>query len=640
MKKVIVFCCALMTAAAMQAQIIHVPGDYPTIQQGITAAIPGDTVLVDEGIYYEQINFLGKKPLTVASQFLMDGDSTHIANTVIDGSQISNPDSATVVFFVSGEDTTSVLCGFTIQGGKGTVFNLPGYTIRDGGGIFLSLSGAKIIHNHITENHLSDTAASPTDYVYGGGIGTAGEECNVWVILDHNAIDHNSCYGSGDQVGSAGMDMWYNARITNNIIAWNTLTGVSGSSAVAAGLCCVSDSSWAVPGSVVVKNNILSDNLVQASNNYATGGGALFQSVNSWIEGNVIRDNQSITWSYSGGVGGIYIYAPLEQTVIQGNMFTGNLSNLWTGALGVEPVYGDPDPELIIVENNYFLGNEAKNGGGLTSTGNPVVLENNVFSDNHAIQDGGAVYLEITKNLVHPAKLINNSFYGNHADVYGGAVYSRFIKNLLVINSVFWKDTSNSLSGQEIYIANMNDTLEIANSDFDPTLVRGVIVDGGGNISQDPLYEDLSLLRINGNSPCFNTGTDQYTCLCGMNHQCPAYDITGMPRPLYGLYDMGAVEGVMVGVRDLVDAASAVCRVYPNPFRHSTTFEFELSTSSTVTIRIYNTFGQLIAEPVNSVQSKGECKVSWYASGLPAGVYYYRIDAGKMTESGKVVKME
>src|SRR5512133_1769155 len=111
MKKIYLFCCAVMTVAVMQAQIIHVPGDYSKIQDAIVAAGPGDTVLVADGIYNEQITFLGKNSLTVASEFLMDGDQAHISQTVIDGSQLPNPDSATVVYFPPGSDTTTVLCG-------------------------------------------------------------------------------------------------------------------------------------------------------------------------------------------------------------------------------------------------------------------------------------------------------------------------------------------------------------------------------------------------------------------------------------------------------------------------------------------------------------------------------------------------
>ena len=133
------------TFIILSAQIIHVPGDQPSIQAGINATVNGDTVLVDPGTYYENINFKNKA-ITVASNFIFTGDTSHITNTIIDGSQPTNPDSASVVYFISGEDTTSILQGFTITGGRGTY--LP-TTRRGGGGILCYYSGAKILNNHI-----------------------------------------------------------------------------------------------------------------------------------------------------------------------------------------------------------------------------------------------------------------------------------------------------------------------------------------------------------------------------------------------------------------------------------------------------------------------------------------------------------
>ena len=103
------------------SQIINVPGDQPSIQAAIEAASDDDTVLVAEGTYYENINFLGKA-ITVASHYIIGPapDTSWISKTIIDGSKAVNLDIASVVTMRSGEDTTSVLTGFTIMGGNGT----------------------------------------------------------------------------------------------------------------------------------------------------------------------------------------------------------------------------------------------------------------------------------------------------------------------------------------------------------------------------------------------------------------------------------------------------------------------------------------------------------------------------------------
>ena len=68
------------------SQIRNVPADHSTIQEAINESVTGDTILVAEGTYFENINFNGRA-VTLASQFLFDGDTSHISRTIIDGSQ-------------------------------------------------------------------------------------------------------------------------------------------------------------------------------------------------------------------------------------------------------------------------------------------------------------------------------------------------------------------------------------------------------------------------------------------------------------------------------------------------------------------------------------------------------------------------
>src|SRR5436305_4185386 len=73
----VVFLCVVCMQAANAQTIIHVPADHASIQSAITAAQPGDTVLVAPGTYLENLNFQGKA-ITVTSS---DG----AGGTIVDG---------------------------------------------------------------------------------------------------------------------------------------------------------------------------------------------------------------------------------------------------------------------------------------------------------------------------------------------------------------------------------------------------------------------------------------------------------------------------------------------------------------------------------------------------------------------------
>ncbi len=121
---------------------------FTTIQAGISAALPGDVVWVNRGVYNENIDFLGK-PITVTS--IDPLNPAVVASTVIDGGG-----NGSVVKFVSGESNDSVLTGFTIQNGTGTLIDGVTY----GGGIYCGIGCSPTIRHNIIINCTADVGGA------------------------------------------------------------------------------------------------------------------------------------------------------------------------------------------------------------------------------------------------------------------------------------------------------------------------------------------------------------------------------------------------------------------------------------------------------------------------------------------------
>lgn len=146
------------------AATIHVPGPgIATIQDGINAAVNGDTVFVADGTYYEGIDFEGKL-ITVMSE--------HGPQDCI----INGGGSSRGVAFTKGETGQTRLEGFTITNCRAT----------EGGAIHLEAHSSPIINNCVIQGNTA------TQYC-GGGINCH----NSSPIISNCTISHNAARTEG-----------------------------------------------------------------------------------------------------------------------------------------------------------------------------------------------------------------------------------------------------------------------------------------------------------------------------------------------------------------------------------------------------------------------------------------------------------
>ncbi|MGE5845939.1 MAG: alpha/beta hydrolase-fold protein [Ignavibacteria bacterium] len=370
MKKQFILLCTIFLSAALYSQdtIYITPGN--SIQAGINSRNDGDIVIVEDGLYHENINFNGKA-ITVASRYLIDGLESHITNTIIDGSQPSNPDNGAVVSFLNGEDTTSVLCGFTVTGGKGSAWILEGTKIRMGGGIFALNSGAYIKNNFIQDNSIQHNIEAS-----GGGIGAYAEGANF--IIENNIIRNNSINTPTVLYNSlgGGIYLWTtgNVRIIKNEIIGNTITAPV---AFAGGVAPYNGNNF------LICENLISGNIINAS--VGGSGGIDVYQTSPFIRNNIISGN-----SAPNG-GGLTIESPssISKAASAGSgllrKMSSKLENKFAADKGAPPNFFSGDYHYL---NNTIVNNNATiSGGGISILGPVPQLMNFIIYGNTAESD-------------------------------------------------------------------------------------------------------------------------------------------------------------------------------------------------------------------------------------------------------------
>jgi ligand-binding sensor domain-containing protein len=107
-----------------------------------------------------------------------------------------------------------------------------------------------------------------------------------------------------------------------------------------------------------------------------------------------------------------------------------------------------------------------------------------------------------------------------------------------------------------------------------------------------------------------------------------------------GLFSFKPNEGTAVESRDDNPAGFVLVNNYPNPFNPTTTIGYTIPERADVSIAIYNATGQKVRSVDLGMQSPGSHEYVFDGSGLPSGVYLYRVKAGNQERTGRMLLMK
>ena len=375
---------------------------YPTIQAGINAANPGDTVLVAPSAYNENIDFLGKA-ITVTN-------SGNLGTSSINGSA-----GGPVVTIQGASATGAVLSGFEIEnGGK------PQSTGGPYGGIYIANASPTILGNDITGNFCAgivsisgnpiiksnaishtQTTGCPAAEGLGSGIVLTGSNTTAATpggipapLLELNDIGNNtaSVLYAADKGGGGAINITNASAvyIELNDLSNNTSTGYGGAMYVAT-----------TPSIYFVGNLVYGNKGISGGLDIVVPGSSV-GPLAGLLANNTIADN---TATASTGGSDIYIGGNLAQYALVNNIIVGDVAG--EIALDCGTTYANQTiTPLVLDHNDIYSAVGTAIGGACTS---PAGQNGNISVDPQFVN--GTTDFQLKSSGAPPVDAGNNSVF-------------------------------------------------------------------------------------------------------------------------------------------------------------------------------------------------------------------------------------
>ncbi|NIP23317.1 MAG: hypothetical protein GWN67_04355, partial [Phycisphaerae bacterium] len=374
MKKLIFAFTCFFLAIPCRARIITVddngPADFNNIQAAINDANDGDTIIVADGIYTgngnRDIDFIGKA-ITLRSKKGPDNCVIDCQGGYIDGHRGFN--------FLNGEDSNSVLDGFTIK--NGLAWN------ENGGAILIENSGPTI------RNCIAKYNSAEIHMIGGGNGGGISCENNSNPII----VNCSFYYNSSDSRGG-GIFSWESSPIIS-CCAFVANEGDHGGAMACRG------------GNALIKDCNIIGNQAEI-----TGGGLYFYQSEV---ASVIRCNIESNQADGGGGIGCVECSPLIQncTICKG------LARFGGGGISCADGSNPVIMNCTIVQNEvHSLNGIYGRGGGVRCYWSNPILYNCILWDNYANWTGPQISLRYSSSWPSVVTVLYSNIQGGQSDVH------------------------------------------------------------------------------------------------------------------------------------------------------------------------------------------------------------------------------
>ena len=90
-------------------------------------------------------------------------------------------------------------------------------------------------------------------------------------------------------------------------------------------------------------------------------------------------------------------------------------------------------------------------------------------------------------------------------------------------------------------------------------------------------------------------------------------------------------------LQGILPSSYALSQNYPNPFNPTTTIQFAIPQPGSVTLTIFDVLGREIASLADGFRNAGIYSVTWNATNVASGIYFYRLNAGTFTATKKLI---